>query len=77
MKFDPRCFVLLPSRLGPISTIWIGCVLQFCGYAGMYIAATRHLPVDHLAGLHACQWSSWCHLLCFCSVHSDITLLFD
>jgi hypothetical protein len=35
----------LCSRLGPIATIWIGCLLQFCGYAGMFIAATRHLPV--------------------------------
>jgi len=44
-----RRHVLLPSRLGPISTIWIGCVLQFCGYAGMYIAATRHLPASRSA----------------------------
>ena len=48
---NPQHHVLLPSRLGPISTIWIGCVLQFCGYAGMYIAATRHLPASHSAML--------------------------
>ena len=39
----------LHFRLGPIATIWIGCVVQFCGYAGMYVAATRHLPARFVA----------------------------
>lgn len=49
--------------MGPLLTIWIGAVLQCCGYLGLYAAATGRIVVPYWAMLAiaacACNGQAW------------------
>ena len=49
--------------MGPLLTIWIGAVLQCCGYLGLYTAATGRIVVPYWAMLAiaacACNGQAW------------------